>query len=56
MSEIVKQTVSTTLWATIEKVGLLGIQFLIGMVLARILSPSDYGVIALLFIFINIHF
>lgn len=54
MSEIVKQTASTTLWATIEKVGLLGIQFLIGMVLARILSPSDYGVIALLFVFINI--
>lgn len=54
MSEIVKQTASTTLWATVEKFGLLGIQFVIGMVLARILSPSDYGVIALLFVFINL--
>lgn len=54
MSSVAKQTLSTTFWATIEKIGMLGIQFIIGMVLARLLSPSDYGIIALLMVFITI--
>ena len=54
MSNVAKQTISTTFWATIEKIGMLGIQFIIGMVLARLLSPSDYGIIAILMVFITI--
>lgn len=55
MSEIlVKQTVSSTFWATIEKVGTIGIQFVVSLILARLLSPSDYGIIAMLMIFIEL--
>ena len=44
----------TTYWAIIEKIGFSGVQFIIGIILARLLSPSDYGVIALLLFFITI--
>ncbi|MDD7461675.1 MAG: lipopolysaccharide biosynthesis protein [Prevotellaceae bacterium] len=49
-----KKTAVTTFWATIDKVGVLGIQFVVSLVLARLLTPSDYGVIAMFMIFIAI--
>lgn len=54
MGNVAKQTISTTFWASVEKIGLMGIQFVIGMILARMLAPSDYGVVALLMFFITI--
>lgn len=44
----------SSMWAAVEKASSLGIQFVITMVLARLLSPSDYGVIAMLGIFIAV--
>lgn len=45
---------SSFVWKFLEKTGTQGIQFIIQMVLARILSPKDYGVVALITIFINL--
>ena len=42
------------LWSTLEKLSIRGGQFLIGIILARILSPDDFGMIAMLAIFISI--
>lgn len=52
MSDIANKTLSTTVWATVEKIGTMGIQFVISMVLARLLDPEAYGIIAMLTIFI----
>ena len=41
-------------WSSIEKFGNQGIQFVIGIVLARILSPRDYGLIGILLVFTSI--
>ena len=41
-------------WNSIEKFAVQGIQFIIGIILARILMPSDYGLIGMLAIFIAI--
>lgn len=41
-------------WNFIEKVLLEGIRFAIGIILARLLLPSDYGLIGMLAIFISI--
>ena len=39
-------------WSAIERLLLQGIQFILGIVLARILSPEEYGVMAILMVFI----
>ena len=49
-----KKTISAILWSGFEKVGLQVVQFVISIVLARILFPSDYGLIGMLAIFISI--
>jgi len=51
---ITSKTVRTSIWGAVEKVFSLGIQFVVSLVLARFLSPSDYGIIAMLSIFIAI--
>lgn len=39
-------------WSSIERFGTQGVQFLFGIMLARLLSPSDYGIIAMPMIFL----
>ena len=41
-------------WKLMERGGTQGIQFIVQIVLARLLVPNDYGIIALIAIFINI--
>ena len=48
------KTLRTSLWGAVEKIFAMGIQFVVSLVLARFLSPSDYGIIAMLTVFISI--
>ncbi len=41
-------------WSFIEKIGFQGIKFIIGIVLARLLTPEDYGLIGIISVFIAI--
>jgi len=41
-------------WRFIERIFVRGLQFVIGIILARLLSPSDFGIIGMLTIFISI--
>ncbi|WP_395655391.1 lipopolysaccharide biosynthesis protein [Flavobacterium sp.] len=47
-----KQTVDGVIWSAIERFVSLGVQFIIMIIIARVLSPSDYGLIGMLFVFI----
>lgn len=47
-----RKSAKATIWSVFDRVGNQAISFLIGIVLARILSPSDYGIIGLSSIFI----
>ena len=50
-----KHTIISSLsWKFLERGVTQGIQFVISIILARLLSPSDYGVLALILIFIAI--
>lgn len=40
-----------SIWSFIERFSVQGLQFLFSIILARLLSPSDYGLIAMLSIF-----
>ena len=41
-------------WKLLERFGIQGVQFILQIVLARILSPDDYGVLAIMVIFTTI--
>jgi O-antigen/teichoic acid export membrane protein len=49
-----QKTVSGLLWSFIDSFANQGVQFVIGIVLARILSPREFGLIGMLTIFIAI--
>ena len=55
MSESLKdKTVKGTIWTGIERFWVQGVQFLVMLIVARILSPKDYGLIGMLAIFIHV--
>lgn len=55
MAENLKgRTVSGIIWSSIQKFGTMGISFISNMVLARLLTPDDYGCIGMLMVFIAI--
>ena len=57
MSESLKQkTVKGVAWTSLDQVATLGFAFVIGVILARLLSPSDYGLLAMIAIFNAIAF
>lgn len=48
------KVLSSLMWKLLERSGTQGIQFIVQIVLARILLPNDYGIIALIAIFITV--
>ena len=55
MSESLKhKTTQGVLWSFVERFSVQGIQFVIMIVMARLLSPSDYGLIGMLAVFLAV--
>ena len=53
MSTSLKQkTISGVIWSSLQRFGTMGISFVSNIVLARLLTPDDYGCIGMLMIFI----
>ena len=50
------KTASGVFWRLLERLCAQGVSFILSIILARILMPSDYGVVALLLIFMNISY
>ena len=48
------KVVSGVMWSTVERFSVQGIQLVLSMVIARLLLPSDYGLVAMLSVFLNI--
>lgn len=48
------KTINGVIWSGIERFSLQGVQFLINIIMARILLPSDYGMIGMLAVFLQI--
>lgn len=48
------KTARSSIWTAVEKFSTLGIQFIVSLVLARLLLPSHYGMVAMLSVFIGI--
>ena len=55
MNESLKaKTLKGVVWSSVERFSVAGLNFIFGLILARILAPSDYGVIAMLAIFMSL--
>ena len=54
MGELKEKTLSGVKWNAIGRFSTQGVSFVVGILLARILSPSDYGVVGMIGIFMAI--
>lgn len=55
MAESLKsKTVKGTIWSSLERFSVQGIQFVVMIIMARILTPADYGLVGMLAIFIAV--
>ena len=48
------ETIKGTFWSSVEKLSFLGAQFFLQIILARLLTPNDYGIVGILAVFIAI--
>lgn len=54
MGELRNKALKGVFWSSIDKAGVKATAFIVSIVIARILSPSDYGVIGMILVFITI--
>jgi O-antigen/teichoic acid export membrane protein len=54
VSDIKTRSTNAAIWSAIDKFGQQGIQFITGLIVARLLFPSDYGLIGMLAVFLAI--
>ena len=50
--KLAKKTFWNTLWSLFDTILTKGVTFLIGIILARILSPSDFGLVGMMLVFV----
>jgi len=49
-----QKTVSGMLWSSVERFSVQGVQFVLGIIMARLLIPADFGLIGMLAIFLAV--
>lgn len=49
-----KKAITGVLWTTLDRVGFMGLQFVVNLLLTRLLMPSEFGIIGMLTIFISV--
>ena len=54
MQSVSQRAKKGIIWSAIEKFGVQGVQFVLTIILARLLEPTDYGLIALVLVVVNI--
>ncbi len=54
MSSVASKSIHGIIWSAVERFSLQGVQFVIGIILARLLKPSDFGMIGMLSIFLSV--
>lgn len=48
------KTINGTAWSFIDNIANTGVTFIVGIILARLLTPAEYGLIGIILIFVNI--
>ena len=53
-NDIKSQAVKGVIWSSIERFSIQGVQFVLGIIMARLLTPDDYGLIGMIYVFMSI--
>ena len=53
-SSLKNKTIKGVGWSAVDNVAKVGVAFVVGIILARLLTPDDYGLIGILTIFISV--
>ena len=53
-TNIKKKAVKGVAWSAIERFSVQGVQFIISIILARLLTPNDFGLVAIVLVFSTI--
>lgn len=56
MGEVKTHTISGVKWTAIEKFSIQGVTFILGLIVARLLTPADYGLIGMVGIFFAVSY
>ena len=48
------KTIKGVVWSSVERFSVQGVQFIVMLIIARILDPKDYGLVGMLAIFLSI--
>lgn len=54
MGSVKQDTLSGVKWTALENFSIQGVQFILGLIMARLLTPTDYGVLGMIGIFIAV--
>ena len=54
MESIKEQTIKSAKWNALERLSIQGIQFILGLIMARLLTPNDYGIVGMVAVFFAI--
>ena len=54
MGTIKESTIQGVKWSAVERFSVQGIVFLVGLIMARLLTPSDFGIVGMLSIFLAV--
>lgn len=54
ITQVKKKAVKGVAWSAIERFSVQGVQFIISIILARLLTPSDFGLVAIVLVFSTI--
>ena len=53
-NNIKSQAIKGVVWSSIERFSMQGVQFVLGIIMARLLTPDDYGLIGMIFVVMSI--
>lgn len=54
MASVRRETLTSVKWTSIERFGVESIRFVLGIIMARLLTPDDYGILGMITVFISI--
>ncbi|MDP4238486.1 MAG: lipopolysaccharide biosynthesis protein [Bacteroidota bacterium] len=52
--DLKQKMLSAMTWSTVDRFGQQAVQFVIGLILARLLTPDDYGLIGMVMVFVSL--